>query len=51
MHQAMVGRCGRVYHGNDGKVYEGVVTEAYTSGRVRMLMDEHMGHRTKLWYT
>ena len=51
MHQAMVGRRGRVYHGTDGKVYEGVVTEAYASGRVCMLMDEHMGHRTKLWYT
>ena len=42
---------GRVYHGTDGKVCEGVVTEAYASSRVRMLMDEHMGHRTKLWYT
>ena len=46
----MVGWCGRVYHGTDGKVCEGVVTEAYASSRVRMLMDEHMGHRTKLWY-
>ena len=44
MHQAMVGCRGRVYHGTDGKVCEGVVTEAYASSCVRMLMDEHMGH-------
>ena len=43
MHQAMVGWRGRVYHGTDGKVCEGVVTEAYASSRVRMLMGRAHG--------